>query len=72
MLITAIHFECTFSQSTSIGGQFEGELHHDRNNTGVIFSHVIDYMKKRAIRQEIINITLLLRLGKLLYLLWHV
>ena len=29
--LTAIHFECAFSQSTSIGGlkSFEGELHRD-------------------------------------------
>ena len=39
---------------------------------GVIFSHVIGCMKKPAIRQEITSVTMLLRLGKLLYLLYHV
>ena len=42
------------------------------NNAGIIFLSVIGYMKKPAIRQEITSVTLLLRLGKLLYLLCHV
>ena len=42
------------------------------NNADVIFSRVIGYVNKPAIRQEITSITLLLCLGKLLYLLCYV
>ena len=38
---------------------------------GVIFLGMIGYVKKPAIRQKITSVTLLLRLGKLLYLLCY-
>ena len=47
---------------------FEGKLHHQGNYWGVIYSRVIDCIRKRAIRKEITSITLLFRLGKVLYL----
>ena len=66
--LTAIRIECTFSQSTSIG-YLKVNCIITWNNAGVIFLRVIGYMKKPAIRQEITSVTLLLPLGKLLYLL---
>ena len=37
-------------------------------NAGVIYSRVIDCVRKRVIRKEITSVTLLLRLDKVLYL----
>ena len=68
--LTAIRIECAFSQSTSIG--FEAGLKANciitGINAGVIYSRVIDCVRKRAIRKEITSVTLFLHLGKELYL----
>ena len=69
--LTAIHIECSFSQSTSIGS-LKVNCIMTWNNAGVIFLCVIGYVKKPAIKDEITSVTLLLRLGKLLYLVCHV
>ena len=65
--LTTIHIECAFSQSTSIGG-LKADCIITGINVGVIYSCVIDCVGKRAIRKEIISVTLLLCLGKVLYL----
>ena len=65
--LTAIRIECAFGQSTSIGG-LKVNCIITRINAGVIYSRVIDCVRKRAIRKEITSIMLLLRLGKVLYL----
>ena len=62
--LTAVRIECAFGQSTSIGS-LKANCIITRINAGVIYSRVIDCVRKRAIRKEI---TLLLRLGKVLYL----
>ena len=61
--LTAIRIECAFGQSTSIG-----DLKTNCIIAGVIYSRVIDCIRKRAIRKEITSVTLLARLGKELYL----
>ena len=65
--LTTIHIECTFGQSTSIGG-LKANCIITGINAGVIYSRVIDCVRKRAIRKEITSVMLLLRLGKELYL----
>ena len=65
--LTAIRIECAFGQSTSIGG-LKANCIITGINAGVICSHVIDSIGKRAIWKEITSITLLLHLGKVLYL----
>ena len=65
--LTAIRIECAFSQSTSIGG-LKANCIVTGINVGVIYSRVIDCVRKRAIRKEITSVTLFLRLGKVLYL----
>ena len=65
--LTAIRIECAFDQSTSIGG-LKTNCIIMGINAGVIYLHVIDRVRKQAIRKEITGITLLLCLGKVLYL----
>ena len=65
--LTTIHIEYAFGQSTSIGG-LKANCIIMRINAGVIYSCVIDCVRKRAIRKEITSVTLFLRLGKVLYL----
>ena len=65
--LTAIRIECAFSQSTLIGG-LKANCIITEINVGVIYSRVINCVRKRAIRKEITSITLFLRLGKVLYL----
>ena len=66
MRIQSIHFHRWFEAGLKVNCIMTW------NNAGVIFSRVIGYVKKPAIRQEITNVTLLLHLGKLFYLLCHV
>ena len=66
MRIQSIHFHRWFEVSLKVNCIMTW------NNEGVIFSRVISCMKKQAIRQEMTSVTLLLCLGKLLYLLCHV
>ena len=65
--LTAICIECAFSQSTSIGG-LKPVCIITGINAGVIYSRVIDCVRKRVIRKEITSVMLLPRLGKELYL----
>ena len=65
--LTTIRIECAFSQSTSIGG-LKANCIITGINAGVIYSRVIDCVGKRVIRKEILSVTLLLCLGKVLYL----
>ena len=65
--LTAIRIECAFGQSTSIGG-LKANCIITGINAGVIYSRVIDCVRKRAIRKEITSVMLLLCLGKVLYL----
>ena len=65
--LTAIRIECAFGQSTSIGG-LKANCIITGINAGVIYLRVIDCVRKRAIRKEIISVTLFLCLGKVLYL----
>ena len=67
-IFTTICFECTFSQSTSIGGLKVNYI-MTWNDVSVIFLSVISCVKKRMIREKLTSITLLLHLGKVLYLL---
>ena len=70
--LTAIRIECGFGQFTFIRRWFEAGLEANciitRINAGVIYSRVIDCIRKRAIRKEITSVTLLPCLGKVLYL----
>ena len=72
--LTAIHFECAFSQSTSISGLVPvwRQIASSCEIMQVLHSYVIDCMKKQVIRDETTSVTLLLCLGKLLYLWYHV
>ena len=65
--LTAIRIECAFGQSTSIGG-LKANCIITGINAALIYSRVIDCVRKRAIRKEITSVTLFLRLGKVLYL----
>ena len=65
--LTAIRIECALSQSTSIGG-LKANCIITAINAGVIYSCVIDCIRKRAIRKEVTCVMLLPRLGKVLYL----
>ena len=65
--LTAIRIECAFGQSTSIGG-LKANCIITRINAGVIYLHMINCIRKRAIRKEITSVTLLPRLFKVLYL----
>ena len=65
--LTAIHIKCTFGQSTSRGG-LKVNCIITEINAGVICSRMIDCTKKRTIKKEITSVTLLLHLGKVLYL----
>ena len=50
--LTAIRIECAFGQSTSMGG-LKANCIITGINAGVIYSRVIDCVRKRAIRKEI-------------------
>ena len=65
--LTANRIECTFGQSTSMGG-LKANCIITRINAGVIYLRVINSIRKRAIRKEITSVMLSLRLGKVLYL----
>ena len=65
--LTAIRIECTFSQSTSIGG-LKANYIITGINAGVIYSLGINCIRKRAMREEITSVTLLHHFGKVLYL----
>ena len=65
--LTAICIECTFGQSTSIGG-LKANCIITGINAGVIYSRVINCIRKQAIRKEITSVTLLACLGKELYM----
>ena len=65
--LTAIRIECAFGQSTSIGG-LKANCITMRINADVIYSRVMDCIRKRTIRKEITSVTLLPRLCKVLYL----
>ena len=65
--LTAIRIECAFGQSTSKGG-LKANCIITGINAGVIYSRVINCVRKQAIRKEITNVTLFLCLGKVLYL----
>ena len=65
--LTAIRIECAFGQSTSIGG-LNANCIVTGINAAVIYSRVIDCVRKPAKRKEITSVTLFLRLGKVLYL----
>ena len=65
--LAAIYIKCAFSQSTSIGG-LKADCIITGINADVMYSCVIDCVGKRVIRKEITSVTLLLRLGKVLYL----
>ena len=56
--LTAIHIKYAFSQSISIGG-LKANCIITATNAGVIYSRVIDYIKKRAIRKEVTSVMLL-------------
>ena len=49
-VLTAIRIECTFNQSTSIGG-LKANCIITGINAGVIYSHVIDCVGKWVIRK---------------------
>ena len=66
-VLAAIRIECAFGQSTSIG-DLKANCIITGINVGVIYSRVIDCVRKRAIRKDITSVMLLLRLGKVLYL----
>ena len=65
--LTAIRIECAFGQSTSIGG-LKANCIITAINAGVIYSRVINCIRKRAIRKEVTSVMLLPRLGKVFYL----
>ena len=65
--IVCVHPECTFGQSTSTGG-LKANCIITGINAGVIYSHVINCIRKREIREEITIIMLMLCLGKVVYL----
>ena len=62
--LTAIRIECAFGQSTSIGG-LKPNCIITAINAGVIYSRVIDCIRKQAIRKEVTSVMLLPRLGKM-------
>ena len=70
--LTVILIQCAFGQSTSILRWFEASLKANciiaRINVGVIYSRVMDCIRKQAIRKEILIVMLLPCLGKILYL----
>ena len=61
--LTTIHIECAFGQSTS-RGDLKANCIIVGINAGVVYSRVIDCIKKRTIKKEIASVTLLLCLGK--------
>ena len=68
--LTAIRIECAFGQSTSkvVEAGLKANCIITGINAGVIYSRVIDCVRKRAIRKEITSIMLLPCLGKVVYL----
>ena len=65
--LTTTRIKCAFGQSTSIGG-LKVNCIIAETNVGAIYSRVIDWTMKQAIRKETTSLMLLPHLGKVLYL----